>query len=274
MTTTTAMNLLHPLAETIDLERALAQFARDGYAFLGRVASDEALDAMRARTDDLMLGRVTYEGLFFQHDAETGRYQDLEFGRGWRGPSPDYRKIEKVERDPLFSAWIENPIFERVARACVDDADGIVIYRAAIFSKAARGGTELPFHQDGGRFWGLSRDPELQVWTALDDAGDDAGCVEVVPGSHAAGLATPLGGLVPEDVVARSGNEARIVKVPAKAGEVLLIHNMLWHRSGRNATGAPRRAVTVCYMPGSTRCLRTKRAPRVFHRVWARGERG
>ena len=24
--------------------------------------------------------------------------------------------------------------------------------------------------QDGGRLWGLSRDPELQIWTALDDA--------------------------------------------------------------------------------------------------------
>ena len=45
-----------------------------------------------------MLGRVTYPGLFFQHDTTTGNYQDLEFGKGWQGPSLNYRKIEKLEK--------------------------------------------------------------------------------------------------------------------------------------------------------------------------------
>ncbi len=62
----------------------------------------------------------------------------------------------------------------------------------------------LPWHQDGGRFWGLDRDPILQIWTALDDAPVAAGCVEVLPGSHRDGLATPLGGLVPAPLAARA----------------------------------------------------------------------
>jgi len=261
------MELLHSNASSIDVTDAPARYRRDGYAVLGRVASDEALAAMRARADDLMLGRVTYDGLFFQHDTESGRYEDLEYGRGWQGPSPNYRKVEKLEKDPLFAAWIANAFFERVARAWIPD-DDVVIYRAALFNKRARGGTILPFHQDGGKFWGLTRDPDLQVWTALDDAGDDAGCVEIVPGSHVHGLATPLGGIVPQNVIEASGNESRIVKLPAKAGDTILIHNHAWHRSGLNHSDSPRRAVTVCYMPGSVRCLRTKRAPRTFHRVF------
>jgi len=48
--------------------------------------------------------------------------------------------------------------------------DEVAIYRATLFGKSARGGTNLPWHQDGGSFWGLDRDPRLQVWTALDDA--------------------------------------------------------------------------------------------------------
>jgi ectoine hydroxylase-related dioxygenase (phytanoyl-CoA dioxygenase family) len=262
------IDLLHPGAAALDLDGALARYARDGYAVLGRVASDAALEAMRARADDLMHGRVTYDGLFFQHDTASGRYEDLEYGRGWQGPSANYRKVEKLEKDPLFAAWIENPVFERVVRARIEG--DVTIYRAALFNKRANGGTELPFHQDGGKFWGLTRDPDLQIWTALDDAGADAGCVEIVPGTHAAGLATPLGGVVPKDVVERSGNEARVIKVPARAGDVMLIHNHVWHRSGWNRTGEPRRAITVCYMSAAVTCRRTKRAPRSFHRVFAR----
>jgi phytanoyl-CoA hydroxylase len=150
------------------LDAAITHWREHGWARLGRVASDEDLAALRARADDIMHGRVVHEGLFFQHDSETGRYEDLEFGRGWVGPSDGYRKIEKLERDPLFRAWIENPVFERVVRAVVGDA--VALYRSTLFSKSARGGTELPWHQDGGSFWGLDRDPELQIWTALDDA--------------------------------------------------------------------------------------------------------
>ena len=54
----------------------------------------------------------------------------------------------------------------------------------------------------------------------------------------------------------------------ARAGEALLLHNHVWHRSSANATSAPRRAFTVCYMDARTRCLRRKRAPRSFVEVF------
>jgi len=254
----------HPSA--VDVETVVADFRRRGWARLGRVASAETLEELRARADDIMLGRVDGARLFFQRDSESGRYEDLVFGRGWEGPSLSYRKIEKLETDPVFRAWLGNPLFERVARAVVGDA--VSVYRATLFTKSAEGGTVLPWHQDGGSFWGLDRDPELQIWTALDDAPEEAGCVEVVEGSHARGLATPLGGTIPADVAGREGAEERRLPVDARAGEALLIHNMLWHRSGRNTTGAPRRAFTVSYIPASTRCTRRRRAPREFLRVF------
>jgi hypothetical protein len=257
--------------DAMDLGEALAHYAEHGWARLGRVATEDTVAALRQRTDDLMLGQVTYPGLFFQIDSKTGRYDDLTYGKGYEGPSLSYRKIEKVEKDPLFRAWLENPLFERVARACVDRAEeGIAIYRAVVFSKAAEGSSALPWHQDGGVFWGLDRDPGLQIWTALDDAPTEAGCVEVLPGSHLAGLATRLGGVVPKNLLVARDAESRAVAIPACAGEVLLIHNHLWHRSGVNRSGRPRRAFTVCYMSALTRCLRKKRTPREFVRVFQR----
>ncbi|MDP9148544.1 MAG: phytanoyl-CoA dioxygenase family protein [Myxococcota bacterium] len=259
---------LHPDAESIDVGASLLHFRTHGWASLGRVASDEWLERLRARADDVMLGRVVHEGLFFQRDAENGRYEDLVFGRGWEGPDLRYRKIEKLERDPLFRAWLENELFHRVVRGVVGDA--IALYRATLFGKSAEGGTELPWHQDGGSFWGLDRDPELQIWTALDDAPVESGCVEVLDASHLAGLATSLGGTVPRDLVVRARVNERKLALPARAGEVLLLHNHVWHRSGTNTTGRARRAFTVSYMPVSTRCMRRKRAPRTFVRVFER----
>ncbi|MEO7328737.1 MAG: phytanoyl-CoA dioxygenase family protein, partial [Minicystis sp.] len=217
------------------------------------------------RADDIMLGRVRYPGLFFQHDTETGRYEDLTYKKGYQGPSLNYRKIEKLEKDPLFSSWINNPFFGRIAAAQIGGP--ISIYRAVLFNKARQGGSLLPFHQDGGSYWGLDRSPVLQIWTALDDVPEASGCVELIPGSHKGGFATPLGGVVPDNVVRTRAGEP-MVRLPARRGESLLIHTQVWHRSGLNHTDAPRKALTVCYMSAETRCLRKKRAPRNFVRVF------
>jgi phytanoyl-CoA hydroxylase len=252
----------------MDLSGPLAEFARYGYARLGRVLSDAGLDALCARAEALMLGRVVHSGLFFQLDATTGRYEDAPLGLGWQGPSLAYRKLEKLEKDPLFRAWLDSPLFERVARAFISGE--VAIYRAILFNKAAAGGSDIPWHQDGGALWGLSEPPTLQIWTALDDAPPAGGCLQFVPGSHVAGLASPLGGVIPRARIEQADVDRRAVSVPVAAGEALLIHNHVWHRSGRNLPGRRRLAFSVCYMSAATRCLRQRRAPRRFFRAFAR----
>jgi hypothetical protein len=268
-------------ARALDLTAVVHAFRADGYARLGPVVGAAGLERLRTRADDLMLGRVSHEGFFFQHDAASGRYEDLEYGLGWEGPSLRYRKIEKLERDPVFRALVDHPLYERVAREVLygdEHAAGeVVIYRAVLFCKAAEGGSPLPWHQDGGLFWGVEPSPVLQIWTALDDAPGDGGCLEVIPRTHLDGLATPHGGRVPDDLVQGADAEARAVRLPATAGEAILVHNQVWHRSGRSLTGTARRALSVCYMTSASRCLRTRRAPREFVRVFVPyriGERG
>jgi phytanoyl-CoA hydroxylase len=256
-------------AGELDLAAAIDHYRIHGYARVGQVFDESTLTALRARADDLMLGRIELPGLFFQHESATGRYEDLPYGEGYVGPSLDYRKIEKLERDELFRAIIECELYERIVRQIIEGE--VVLYRAVLFNKPAGGGSPLPWHQDGGRFWGLDRDPILQLWVAIDDAPEDGGCVEVLPDSHSAGLATPLGGVVPREQVEHARAEERALALPARAGEVLLIHNHVWHRSRPTSLGQPRRAFTVCYMTADTRCLRKKRAPREFVRVFSRG---
>lgn len=254
-------------AEQLDIRAPLAELERDGFARLGRVLGDDGLAALGARAEALMLGQVVHEGLFFQLDAVSGRYEDAPLGLGWQGPSLAYRKLEKLEKDPLFRAWLSNRLFERVARSRI--AGGIALYRAIVFNKGAAGGSDVPWHQDGGALWGLSAPPTLQIWTALDAAPLDGGCLEFVPGSHHAGLATPLGGVVPPARVAAAEAERRAVAVPVAAGESLLIHNWVWHRSGRNRPGQRRLAFSACYMSTTTRCLRRRRSPRQFFEAFS-----
>lgn len=258
--------MLTPHAEQLHLEGPLAALEQHGYASLGKVLSPAGIAALAERAEDLMLGRISYPGLFFQLDAATRKYEDAPIGLGWQGPSLDYRKLEKLEKDARFCAWLGNPLFERIVRRLIPD--GVVIYRAILFNKGAAAGSDIPWHQDGGSLWGLSREPDIQIWTALDDAPEGGGCLEFVPGSQRCGLATQLGGVVPKDQVLAADAAGRAVAVPVEAGEALLIHNHVWHRSGRNRPGLRRLAFSVCYMSASTRCLRKRRAPREFFPVF------
>ena len=248
------------------LAPALAHFDAFGYARLGPVVAAETVATLGARLDDLLSARVRHEGLFFQRDSASGRYEDLAFGDGWQGPSPDYRKIEKLELDPLFLAFLRNPLFERIARARIDGP--VALYRAVVFCKSAGGGTALPWHQDGGLFWGVDQPPTLQIWTALDDCPVEAGCLEVLPGSHLGGPATPQGGVIVDRALDAADAERRAVALPARAGESILVHNHLWHRSRNNRSGRRRAALSVCLMSAATRCLRTRRPPRRFLRLF------
>lgn len=261
---------LDPMLTTDDVDRdltsALSHLTHEGYARLGMVLDPAALRSLRERAEDLLLGRIRHRDMFFQLDADSGRSELAPDAVGWQGPSLAYRKVERLELDERFLAFITHPLFERIARARIPG--DVVLYRAILFNKGDPGCSEIPWHQDGGRRWGLSREPELQIWTALDDAPEDGGCLEVLPGSHRNGLVTPLGGVIPEGRVAEAGAERLGVRLPVVAGEAVLLHNQLWHRSGRCRPGHRRLGLSVCYMSASTRCLRKKRAPRVFFAVF------
>jgi ectoine hydroxylase-related dioxygenase (phytanoyl-CoA dioxygenase family) len=74
--------------------------------------------------------------------------------------------------------------------------------------------------------------------------------------------------VVPADKVAAANADSRAFAIPARAGDIVLLHNHVWHRSGANRTDAPRRGFTVCYLDAATRCTRKKRAPRTFFPVF------
>lgn len=228
----------------------------DGYLRLGRIADLSVLQQLRSRIDALMLGEVPTEGIYFQLDSDTGNYSDLKFSDGkWTIPTLAYRKIELLENDPLFRNYIQHPHFQSIAKRIIGEE--VSIYRAMFMNKPAGKGTELPYHQDAGLQWQLDRDPVMTVWTALDPATRDNGCIEVIPGSHKLGLLSEFGHTISPEQEERCSKMGSVF-LEAEMGEVILLHNLLLHRSGINPTDAPRRAFSVCYMDSATRDISGK----------------
>ena len=59
----------------------------------------------------------------------------------------------------------------------------IQLFHDQALYKPARHGGEVPWHQDNG-YWRCTPANLVSIWMALDDADEENGCMNVIPGSH------------------------------------------------------------------------------------------
>jgi hypothetical protein len=245
----------HPVQPSLISDEQWQQFEHDGFLRLGQVLTEHDLRALQERIDDIMMGRapVDYARLLMQLDSSDGRYENAPAqSHGHKGATLAYRKIQDLEHDPLFLSFMQRPIFRAVCARAYGEGVPIAAFRAMFMNKPARQGTLLPWHQDRWNY--LDRDPLVTVWTALDPATRENGCVQVIRGSHGLGLLNPehTSGFLSEDNIARHAPDEAAEYIELQPGEAVLLHNWLLHRSDKNATDIPRRAFSVCYMDART----------------------
>lgn len=243
------------------------QYEEQGYLHLGALLDDDDLDALLQRIDDIMLGKATldYDRVLMQLDSTTGRPMDLgPQTRGHKGSTLNYRKIQDLELDPLFRAYMERPIFREICARVYGPATPVASFRAMFMNKPAGRGTFLQWHQD--RWKTLDRDPLVTVWTALDPATEASGAVEIIPGSHKFGLVNPDhgSGFLTDEQAADMLSRHETMFVEAAAGEAVLLHNWVLHSSDTNHTTSPRRAFSVCYMDACTQAANGDTFPLIF----------
>jgi hypothetical protein len=238
-------------------------FEEEGYLLLGRVLSEVELEGLRGRITDIMLGRIRYDGMFFQLDTKTGKYEDVDTSNtAFAGPSLNYRKVKDLEFDDRFLAFMQNGVFRALADRYIGES--VSCMRAMVMNKPAHSGTILPYHQDVSDQWNMSAPPVLTIWTSLDDATRANGCLEIVPRSHLHGQIGSGHMITPEEE-ARYAPPGSSLLVELKAGESIVFHNALLHRSGVNTTNQPRRAFSACFMHGDTYHTKTGRTySRIF----------
>jgi len=227
----------------------LNQFDQVGFFKMDRVISRKGFQEIRERMEDITQGRIQYPGMSFQLDGSSKAYDSVPRGGGFQGPSDNYRKIQGWEKDPVFLKYMQHKIFRDLTQKLIGDK--VSIYRAMFMNKPPQSGTNLPYHQDGGAGWGLSSylaNQFVTVWTAIDNAYVESGCIQVVPGSHKLGLLSDQGHTITEEQVKEYASEEKSAYLEAQMGEIFVLHNFLLHKSGINQTNKPRRGFSVCYM--------------------------
>lgn len=236
------------------------EYLENGYLKLGRLLTNEDLAALQRRIDDIMLGRANldYDKVLMQRDG-AGTVQT----KGFKGATLEYRKIQDLELDDIFLAYMKRPLFQHICGRVYGSVP-ISTFRAMFMNKPAAKGTVLPWHQDRWNF--LDRDPLLTVWTALDPATIANGCVRVIRGSHHHGPINPddTSGFLTAEQADQYCPPDRVTHLELAAGEAVLLHNWLLHSSDVNHTDHARRAFSVCYMDARTAHRDGSTFPKVF----------
>jgi phytanoyl-CoA dioxygenase PhyH len=242
------------MAERIHLptfsDAELAEFWECGYVRLGRVVPTAQIEALCDRIDDIMLGRIHYDNMLMQLCPSAGDPELSRQTKTFKGSSLKYRKIQDLEQDPLFRAYMQHPLFRDITRKILGEE--VSLMRAMFFNKPAGAGVPIGWHQDGAGGWGLSIPPKVTIWTALDPTSIANGCLQIIPGSHRTKIPAQGDLLNPEECALHAPDEKRRY-LEMKRGEVVLLHNWTLHHSGVNQTDDPRRAFSVCYLEAATR---------------------
>ena len=227
-------------------------FAEQGYLRLGQMLSAGALGDLQQRIDDIMLGRVRYKNMRLQYyDEESGK---LRRTLGNEVVSLSYRRIDDLEQDPLFLAYMQQELYRQIVRRYI--GEDVSVFRSMFMNKPAFWDQTLPWHQDVGQGWGIDDNPTITIWLALDRATAANGCMQIVPGSHRHGVINEKH-MLPAEKEAEYVPPQQVMDLEVEAGEAVLLHNFLLHRSGENPTPDTRRAFSMTYMNAKVRTLDT-----------------
>ena len=167
-----------------------------------------------------------------------------------------------VNRNFIFRLAQQSPIMQSLCAeprilALIEDIvkPGISIYSAKLVEKPPFDDTVCHWHQDNA-YYNKNADSRcrMSIWLPLQDTDESNGGLWVVPGSHKHGTreASPLKDGVCNVAIADGRQPIEgAIPVTIKAGEILLFHADLWHRSLGNRSSQIRRSFIVSYQEGS-----------------------
>lgn len=225
-------------------------FRTNGYVAGPRVLSDEQIDCLRTRCDDIASGRIEFP------DELSGLANADVKG------NPQLSKIVNLFRhDPVFAEVIGSSTISRLAHDLMPGP--VRVWEDQSIAKApgdAHG--VVAWHRDY-TYWDHVGPAELATcWIALDDATVANGCMHVIGGSHRWKLdyrRDDVDNNNPNWVLERpeipSAASLAPVACELPAGHCHFHHCLTLHGSAANTTDRPRRSYILHLMPGTTRRL-------------------
>jgi len=211
----------------------ISTYEKDGYVLVrGLFDVDEIGLVQRAAKED----RALDENAFGREDGEGGSVR-LSL---WNHPGDDiYGMFARSRR-----------IVDSVEQLLHDEA---YHYHSKMIMKQAVTGGAWEWHQDYGYWYenGVLFPNLCSVYTAVDAATQDNGCLQVLKGSHQMGRVTHV--QVGDQTVAdpervnAAAERLELVYCEMSPGDTIFFHGNLLHRSDQNHSPHDRWALICCY---------------------------
>lgn len=182
---------------------------------------------------------------------------------------PEHLHHTLCQHDPFWIRLVSDPRLLDIAQEYI--GPDIALYGTHYICKPPRDGQAVLWHQDGS-YWPLEPMSVVSLWLALTESTPENGCMRVIPGTQTMDLqALAERNDVPN--VLNSGMDAGLVDESAAIdcvlgpGDVSVHHPNVIHGSNPNTSPKWRRALTIRYIPTSTRILRDEPGPHpsAFH---------
>jgi ectoine hydroxylase-related dioxygenase (phytanoyl-CoA dioxygenase family) len=196
-----------------------------------------------------------------------------EQARAWRDRLEAFERAEgrKMTRGHNFKPhllfpWVDEIVHAPAVLDAVEDLIGpdIRLFHLTAWPKDAGSGAYVSWHQDA-TYFALKPACHVTAWVALTDAPVEAGCMEVVPGSHKLGQLPHAEMQDPENLLSRGQTLAgdldamKTAFMPVKAGQFSLHHTHLVHNSRPNRSNDRRIGLGISYIPTWAHCTSTTR---------------
>jgi len=220
-------------AEQIDF------FHENGYLAGVKLLDESQLVALNKALEEVMDPKHARHALFHEfHSNESSNPDTVLFH------SLGHWRIAEAFHDAIW-----NPAFRMVASQLLGDR-GVRFWHDQLFCKPAHHGGVVAWHQDYS-YWTRTVDMQhLTCWCGLDDATEENGCLQYVPGSHRWGLLekpTLAGEMDGLKAVLSEEQRAQFkpVAIPLKAGYAAFHHPLLVHGSYANYSPRSRKAFVL-----------------------------
>lgn len=227
----------------------LEAFERDGFVPSLAILRPEEVLELRERVDHIRHNLGRYEARLYEVEAAYSAHPDeviCHFLGAWR--------IDEKLRDLVFDPRLTVPAAQLL------QVTRLRFWHDQVFYKPPRHPGVVPWHQDYSYWTRTGPARHITINIMLDDADEESGCLQFVPGSQHWGLLPALPFDSPIDAIraelsAEQASSFVPHLAPLPAGCASIHHSHTLHGSRANRSDRPRRALVFNYMCAETRVL-------------------